>query len=232
MTRYYKAVQPDGTDFFSGTVRWLPADGIIPPEGWLVTHPTAERVGTEADTYLSVSTVTTDCTGMTWPCRLLLVEPAGSQVRTPEPYGLPRKRASVAWRVVAELPAHEALGPQGAEVAAIIERARRLTPDELGRMRENVGDAARDATRYAARFAARHATRYAAWDAARDAAWDAARDAVSLAAWDAAARGAAWLSEAFVVVRDATLATLIHDLITDEQYNILTGSWRAGLETS
>ena len=56
-------------------------------------------------------------------------------------------------------------GPQEIEVAAIIERARRLTGDEASRL-----------------IAAQRVERSAAWRAARDAAWRAARDA----AWDAA----------------------------------------------
>ena len=42
MTTYYKAVRPDGMDFFSGTVRWLPPVGEPLPEGGLIVrHPTA-----------------------------------------------------------------------------------------------------------------------------------------------------------------------------------------------
>ena len=51
-------------------------------------------------------------------------------------------------------------GPQGAEVAAIIERARRLTGDEASRL-----------------IAAQRVEWYAAWAAARDASWDVVRDA-------------------------------------------------------
>ena len=36
---YYKAVRPNGTDFHSGTVRWLPEDLNIPDVGWRVSHP-------------------------------------------------------------------------------------------------------------------------------------------------------------------------------------------------
>ena len=71
MTTYYKAVRPDGTDFFSGQVRWLPPAGEPLPEGGLIVrHPTAATpsLGDDAADYLSVSTVPTDCTGMQWPC--------------------------------------------------------------------------------------------------------------------------------------------------------------------
>ena len=214
MTTYYKAVRPDGTDFFSGQVRWLPPVGEPLPEGGLIVrHPTATTpsFGDDAAYYLSVSTEPADCTGMRWPCRLALVEAADAAVWTPDATALPNKRAAVAWLVTAEVDAWQALGPQGREVAAIIDRTRMLTTDGLRQL-----DAARDAARGAARDAARDA----AWVAARDAARVAARGAAWCAAWDAAwgaARDAA---------RDATLATLVRDLITPKQYDLLMAPWR------
>ena len=175
---YYKAVRPDGTDFFSGQVRWLPPVGEPLPEGGLIVrHPTAATpsFGGDAADYLSVSTEPANCTGMQWPCRLALVEAADAAVWTPDATALPDKRAAVAWLVTAEVDAWQALGPQGREVAAIIDRARMLTTDELRQLT-------------------------AAWDAARD-----------------AARAAA---------RDAALATLVRDLITPEQYDLLMAPWR------
>ena len=185
MTTYYKAVRPDGTDFRTGTVRWLPPVGDpMPGGGMVVTHPTSrKRTDGGADGYLSVATVATECTGMHWPCRLALVEAADAAVWTPDATALPDKRAAVAWLVTAEVDAWQALGPQGREVAAIIDRVRMLTTDELRQL-----------------AAARAAVR----DAVRDAAWDAVRDAV----------------------RDAALATLVRDLITPKQYDLLIAPWR------
>ena len=213
MTTYYKAVRPDGTDFRTGTVRWLPPVGDpMPGGGMVVTHPTSRnRTDGGADGYLSVATVATECTGMRWPCRLAVVEPTRAAVWTPDPGTLPSKRASWQWRVVAEIDAHQALGPQGREVAAIIDRARMLTADELRQWA-----AAWDAAWVAARVAARGAAWDAPWDAARDAAGDAARDAD----WDAAGGAAR------VAARDAALATLVRDLITPKQYDLLMAPWR------
>jgi pimeloyl-ACP methyl ester carboxylesterase len=73
-------------------------------------------------------------------------------------------------------------------------------------------DAAWAAARAAAWAAERAAAWAAAWAAARAAAWAAAR----AAAWDAA-RAAAWAAEALVV----------RDLITREQFDIITGPMRA-----
>ena len=184
---YFKAVRPDGTDWWTGKLRWLPKDGIIPEGGWLVEHPApGPDGGHNAAGYLSVATAPTECTGMVWPTRLLRVEPVG-EVWTPHPYSLPNKRAAQAWWVIEERPAHEALGPQGRDVAALIETARGLTPDQLD---------------------------------AIDTAWNAARKAARVAALDIA-RGA--VRDA---VLDTVLAVLVRDLISSEQYDILTEPWR------
>lgn len=231
-TTYYKAVRPDGTDFYTGTVRWLPEDGIIPPEGWLVTHPTADRIGPRANAYLSVATVPTDCTGAKWPCRLLRVERAGRQVRISAPGDLPHKRASVAWLVREELPAHLMLGPQGDEVAAIIGRARRLTASEIRALTvapNVVRGAAQEAARSGAWSGARSVARRTAWDAAMDATWDATWDASRDAARDAAGDTtwtAAWAA-AWYAVRSAAWATLTRDLISAEHHDTLMGPWRS-----
>ena len=171
---YWKAVREDGTDFYSGTVRWAPEQGDIPAEGIAVAHPTSTAWGEDHSTHLCASTSPTDCTGFRWPCRLLEMEPvaevhehAGSKV------------SALSWRVVRELPAMQALGPQGAAVAALIDRLRRLDAEALARLAD-ARDAARDAAWDAAWGAVRGAVRGAAWGAVRGAA-DAA---VALVVWD------------------------------------------------
>ena len=136
---YYKAVRPDGTDFYSGRVAW---DRV----GEIVEHPDPGTPGGEdAEGYLSVSVSPADCTGMKWPCRLFEVEPVeGIPVWEPTP-SLPSKRASHAWRVVGELPAHEALGPNGAEVAAFLDLLPTLTRTQWDAASVAARDAARDA---------------------------------------------------------------------------------------
>ena len=212
---YYMAVRPDGTDWHTGSLRWLPEDGIIPEGGWLVKHPAPGPVGDgDAAGYLSVATAPTDCTGMAWPTRLLRVKPVG-EVWTPHPEGVPNKRAAHAWRVEEERPAHEALGPQGPEVAALLKRIRGLTSPGVSAL-----DTAWGAAWDAAQGAAWGAAWDAAWDAARGAAWSAAWGAAWGAAWNAAwgaARSAAW---------DAIMAVLVRDLIAPAQYDTLTGPWR------
>ena len=215
---YYKAVRPDGTDFYTGTVQWAPPDGH---EGeWIVSHPTATKIGGDASEYLSVSTVATDCIGIEWPCRLLEVEAVGD-ITAPS-QSKPNRRAGLSFRVTGELPAHEVFGPQCVHVVALIEQARHLTPGEVSALdaapdvaRVAAEDAAWDAVRVAAEDAVRVAAEGAARDAARDAAWGAVRvaaeDAVRVAAldaaWDAAfdVAGVAALNAAWDAARDAAL---------------------------
>ena len=200
---YYKAVRQDGTSFYDSTFRWLPESG--PVEGHTVTHPTASTVGRYASGYLSVSVSPTDCTGMEWPCRLFEVEPVdGYDITAPNPATMPNKRAAVAWRIVRELPATDALGPQGVQVAALIERVGGLT-------------AADDRRLYDAWCVAVYTEGEAVWDAAWDAALDAARSAAWVAVRDAGP-GA--------TLEDAALALIARDIISTEHYDALTMPWR------
>ena len=206
---YYKAVRPDGTDFYSGTVRWLPPVGEpLPDGGLIVTHPAIRTMPTwNAATYLSVATVATACTGMDWPCRLARVERTRATVWTPEPQVLPHKRASWQWRVVEELDPKLALGPNADAVLAVIEQAKRMppTPHDDG--------------------AHRHvsAAWYGAWSAAGATAWDAARTAACTAAyavaWRAAGRNA--------TAQDAAVACVVRDLIDPDAFAVLTEPWDA-----
>ena len=201
---YYKAVRPDGTDFYSGRVLW----------DQIVEHPNPGSPGEHDEKdYLSVSVSPADCTGMKWPCRLLVVEPVeGNPVWEPDP-SLPSKRASHAWRVVRELPAHEALGPNGAEVAAFLDLLPTLTNTQWDAARVPSGAAARVPSGAAAWDAAWDAARIAAWNAAGGAAWDISRTATRAAAG--------------VSAEDAIGALLVRDLISTEQFDVLTKPMRA-----
>ena len=227
---FYKATRPDGTDFYTGTVNYaaalasgeptpaLSGEGEFPGRGWY-----------------HLATVPTECVGMSWPCRLFEVEPVGDQVVDSEH---PHKIGCAAVRVVREVDGHIALGPQGAEVVALIGRTRTLTGDEVKRLGAARG-AAWYATGYAAWYAAGDAARDAAWGAAGYAAWyaagdavrDAARGAVGYVAWDAA-RDAAW-DAAWYAARDAAVALVSRDRIghhpgwDQAAYDLLTGPWRS-----
>ena len=249
---YFKAALPDGTDFRTGTVDY----GSALATGEAVRHP-RKAVKDDPGTYLSVSVEPAEALiGGTWPCRLFRVEPVGRTLASSQ---YPSKRGVSALRVVEELPSHLALGPNGAAVAAVIERAGRLTEDEIGRLFaardaawyavwgaaqdaawDVAQDAAQGAARYAAWIVARNAARGAAWDAARDVARDAARDAAQGAAqgvaWGAAlyaawdeAWGSAW-DAARGAAGYAAVAILTRDLITNKQYQILAGPWLTAIK--
>lgn len=202
---YYKAVRPNGTSFHNGIFRWLPESG--PVEGHVVTHPTASYVGDDASQYLSVSVSPTDCTSMEWPCRLFEVEPVdGHEVTAPNPATMPNKRAAVAWRIVRELPATDALGPQGVQVAALIERAGRLT-DADARQLYDVWCAAVDPEEGAA------------WGSA----WGSARGSARAAAWGAVR------DTAIGATSNTARALLVRDIISTVHYDALTMPWRTAI---
>lgn len=210
---FYKATRPDGTDFYSGTVDYASAVGGDP-----IALPVVDAPECCSSTVLHAATVPTETLiGGSWPCRLF--EVTGEPVANEE-----HKRGFFSLTVVREIDAHLALGPQGREIAALIEQAGALTQADCKSLRAAYGAArvaARGAPRDAACGAARAAARGAAWYAAYGAAWAAARRA----AWDAARRAAwdaAW---------DAAQAIVVRDLIgqhglTQDHYDTLTRPWR------
>jgi hypothetical protein len=143
MGDYFKAARPDGRDFATGTVDY----GAALESGETLRHPSKRKTRNDPSTYFSVSVEPADCTGFMWPCRLFLVEPVGRVTAADD---LPNKRCCSALRVVKELPAHLALGPNGEAVAAFIERLRTLTPEQVKQLAA-AWYAARDAARAAAR---------------------------------------------------------------------------------
>lgn len=215
----YKATHPHGTDFYTRKVKYAAACG----KRTLIHHPTGELVPNEPSTYLSVSVSAADTLiGGSWPCRLFRVEARGQVLS--ELRDSPNIRAVATLKVVEELPAWQALGPNGEAVVALIERARRLTRaemDSLGTARY----AAWNAARYAALNAARDAARVASWNAARyaarDAALDAARDATRVAA-----ESVAWLAS-WDAAWGAAVALIVRDLLPREHYDVLVGPWAA-----
>ena len=210
METYFKAVRVDGTSFRDPNFNWLTEDGVV-------EHPRPDLTGS-ARGYLSVATVASDCTGFSWPCRLLVVEPIGEVVPDNQ---YPHKRRGRAFTVVGEVEAWRAFGPNGKEVVAFFELLPTLTETQWDAAR----DASRDAARDASRDAAWDASRDAAWDAAWDAARDAARYAARYAARDAA-RDAAW-DAAWDAARYAAWALVLRDVLSVEHFNMLTAPMRA-----
>ena len=190
MTIFYKAVRPNGRDFRTNTVDYASlcgTDESLPMlrGGNCCTSGVYHASTSKADTLI----------GGGWPCRLFEVE--GEAVSEEG-----NKRGFRTLKVIRELPAWEALGPNGEQVVRLVGQTRSLTGEQVDAL-------------YAAWYAAQGAARDAAWGAARDAAQGAARYAAWYAAWYAA-RYAAWYAAWAIVVRD---------LIPEEQFNILAGPW-------
>jgi hypothetical protein len=208
MTTYFKATRPDGYDFATGTVLYEVGKTVRPKSRRGLTLTTATGIRYLSiprmcgPGYLHAADVPTETLVMgSWPCRLFTVEgkpKAGFDEQHPHKGGFRQLR------VTGELPAWQVFGPQGERVVALIDRASRLTMDEVGAL--HAAWAARDA---------RDATA-AAW-AARAAPW-----AAWAAAWNAA-RTATWTSRA--IAWNAALALVIKDLISTEQFALLYGPW-------
>jgi hypothetical protein len=207
MTVYFKATRPDGTDFRTGRVLYAVGKRVrpLPFEG--------EREFCGPGVLHASDAPEETLVGDWWPCRLFEVT---GKPFTSEDHKHGFKQLSV----VREIDSHLALGPNGREVAALIDRARRLTPEES----EALG-AAWDAARHAARYAAWDAAWDAAWAATRVAAWDAARDAASDAARGVARNAAPYAARD--AARNAASALVVRDLITLEQFDVLYGPWRS-----
>lgn len=123
---HYKAIRLDGSGFSfrSSALRWSGQPGQV------VRHPKPDLNSGPAYS-LSASVSPTDCTGMRLPCRLLAVEPVGP-VR-PDGRTVSGVRAA-AWEVIEELPAWQALGPQGREVLALLGRLEQVNITEARRI--------------------------------------------------------------------------------------------------
>lgn len=198
---YYKAVHADGADFATGKTRpvlgtWMPRIKgrlIMCKRGYHVSSAVAETL---SDGW--------------WPCRLYEVEiPDGDWKQDGHNVVVPT------YQPIRELPSWMALGPNGQEVAAFIERCRAITPAQARRLYA-AGVAAWGASRRAAgcasRLAAQGSDRGAALVAARDAVWD----STTVAVWDTAGY--------------ALAALVVRDLISPEQFDALYGPWRSVME--
>ncbi len=215
-TRGFKATRPDGTSFHDSTTTWRVGriTRVPQPLGTALCGPGILHFSDAPGETL---------VGGLWPCRLFEVEVRGAVVASEG-----HKHGAHGLKVVRELPAWQALGPNGEAVVALIERAKTLTTGQATALNAAWNAAwyvAWDAARNAARDAARYAAWYAAWNAARDAARNAARDAARDAAWYAAwnaARDAAW-NGARDAAWNVACALVVRDLITPDQFDALAG---------
>ena len=191
----YKAVRPNGLSFNGNprvgylTKRGEPRKSIVrPAPSSIPVSSTARQVCAPGLLHVATDPAAA-LTGGSWPCRLFVADPVGDCVDASESG---RIEGYGGLRLVREIPAHRALGPQGEHVAEVIARAGKLDYDETRELA-------------AARSAARSAAGAVAWDAAWAAAWAAAEAAAEAAARDAArsAAGAAAWYTAWAAARDA-----------------------------
>lgn len=202
--RCWKVTKPDGTTFY-GSPPLVAAEGV--------TLRPVERVRRQDRELCAAGLVHASPTPEQaarfgrWP--FVLWECEGRPVLRGE-----EKAGFVSLRVVGQADVGLCFGPNGGDVVRLLDRAARLTADEVKLL-----DAAWDAARRAARVAAWGAAWDAAWGAARDVAWDVAWDAARRAARDAA-RDAAGNAAGV-----AAWALVVRDLITPEQFDALTAPW-------
>jgi hypothetical protein len=197
MTVYFKATRLDGTDFYTGRVLYAVGKCVRPLSF-------AGRRGLCGAGCLHAADVPAETLiGGWWPCRLF--EVTGISFVSDDWHKHGFRQLSV----VREIDSHLALGPNGREVAALIDRAGRLTPEEAELLYGVWG---------------------ARWNAAGNAAWDVAGGAARNAAWVAAgnaASNAAGNAAAGVAARIAASALVVRDLITLEHFDTLYGPWES-----
>lgn len=207
---FYKAVRMDGTSFIDARTPWQ-VGRITRIDGERRSHLCARGI-------LHASDALGETLGSgTWPCRLFVVEPRSHLVvRNHHIVG------AHAWKVVAELPAWQVFGPQGEQVAAVIERSITLTADEAQRLGTARGVSKPGTIKMAwstGRTAAKVAARTGAWDAAWRSAWDAGRgaanDALRMAARDE--------------TRGAAQALVVRDVLAVAHFDVLYGPWHEAL---
>lgn len=130
MTEYYVSVPPDGIK----RGRWSKEKDVDYLTGDVVVSP-------EKDIWraFGLSTVPTACEALTWPSRLLVVEPVGETDDESDREWLrnPTRLYARAFRVVGERPAYELFGPQGEQVVALLERIRTATPEQMVQLSDN-----------------------------------------------------------------------------------------------
>ena len=192
MAIYYKATRPNGYDFYSGTVDYA---GICGTDRLLPLKPTVTECdysgcgddvccGPEccsSEVYHASTSKADTLIGGTWPCRLFEVE--GDAVAEQR-----NKRGFYTLKVIRELPAWEALGPNGEAVAELIDRALTILPGQYAEIPSTALEAAgyraaqeadRGAAYEAARRAASRSTLRARWAAAQAAGAQVVRDLIS-----------------------------------------------------
>lgn len=127
---FYKAVQQNGRDFYSGRVDYASLCGTgetLPVLPKVIGHYGFDGPQCcTGDVYHASVAKADTLIGGSWPCRLFEVE--GEPVAEEG-----TKRGFYALKVVRELPAHEALGPNGVALLALFAEIESLTWEQAER---------------------------------------------------------------------------------------------------
>lgn len=208
MTVYYKATRPNGTDFFSGEVDYAAHWSVGVP---LKPKPSVNMYRCCTNTvYHAADTPGETLVGGSWPCRLF--EVTGTPVAQMDHiFGFR------SFRVVREIEPWRVFGPNGQDVAVIIDRCGAFLAWE-----DEDDLSAKFGARIDARIKARHDTYAVARAAARDTAREAARAAAREACYNARAFGCIIAAEA---ASDAAIALVVRDLISKEHFDALYERW-------
>lgn len=192
MTTYFKATRENGRDFFSDSVDYAAA--LQSGEKVRVTTPRERRYQCCTDRVLHASDAAAETLiGGSWPCRLFRVK--GRPVaREDHKYGFRSLRVSE------ELPAWQALGPNGQDVTAIIKESHTLTREQRNRL-ESSWKIVWTPEWHEAINLARENARYAAWSAVR--------------------------RDGYAATEIPAAAEVVRDLLTRAQYERLTMPWRS-----
>jgi len=202
MAIFYKAVRVDGFDFYTGAVDYASLCGT--GESLPVKEAINDPHCCSREVYHASVSAADTLIGASWPCRLFEVE--GDAVCKED-----NKRGFFTLKVIRELPAWMTLGPNGEAVSRFIDSIPAAINSVSAEVFNDFDYEAWDE----------------AWDAALDASWHAAWGASRIAAWHAAREAAreAVCDEAKNAARGAASALVVCDLISDEEFNVLTSPW-------
>lgn len=215
---FFKAAQIDGRDFSNREVDYA----VALRDGLEISIPEPTNAGRPAG--LPVSTLPGEVLfRASWPCRLFQV--VGAPVRDGiSQVGRPRHiRTLRSLRVIQELDARQALGPNAAAVLAVLARVQRITETEAIQLvgAWSTADPSWLSAREATRAAAVNAGLFRAWRAAGIAARTAAGSICGYAAWVPDSAAPAWLAES------AAQAAVVRGRISDDVDRVLTDPFEA-----
>lgn len=189
---FYKAVDTNNKDFTTGKTQLVLGEWMPEIEGPLVFCRNGYHVSTE-----KAETLQSGRENIPWPARLYLVETRDVVE------GSVRTKVCRSYRAIEELPAWEALGPNGQDVITFLESYESRTPGQVRALESEY-------------YAESNRERLTpAWDAAFYASLQ-------------SSRAAAWSVVTRLVYGDSACpatALVVRDILTSKQFEVLTEPW-------